>query len=137
MFQPRSSNFDPRVAAIAGHLRAIEKELGAIGQITGRRAASGVSVAANQILDAITPALNDFIDRLRRGQRTARDEAASLGTQALAAGARAGSDALDRLGGQARQRPFAAMAVVAGIGILIGLAVQDWSNTSRGSRRRR
>jgi hypothetical protein len=29
MFALRASEFDPRVAAIAGHLRAIEKELGA------------------------------------------------------------------------------------------------------------
>ena len=32
MFQPRSSEFDPRVSAIVDHLRAIEKELGAIGK---------------------------------------------------------------------------------------------------------
>src|ERR1700693_3910911 len=31
---------NPRVSAIAGHLRAIEKELGAISQGTGRRAAA-------------------------------------------------------------------------------------------------
>ena len=49
MFQPRSSEFDPRVSAIVDHLRAIE-ELGAIGKIAGRRASSGASTAASQIV---------------------------------------------------------------------------------------
>ena len=40
MFQHRASQFDPRVAAIAGHLRAIEKELGVLGKSAGRRASS-------------------------------------------------------------------------------------------------
>jgi hypothetical protein len=31
MFHRRSREFDPRISAIAGHLRAIEKELGGIG----------------------------------------------------------------------------------------------------------
>ena len=30
MFHRRSTEFDPRISAIAGHLRAIEKELGAL-----------------------------------------------------------------------------------------------------------
>jgi hypothetical protein len=41
MFHHRSSKFDPRISAIAGHLRAIEKELGGIGQSAGRRASTG------------------------------------------------------------------------------------------------
>ena len=41
MFQHRSTEFDPRVSAIACHLRAIEKELGGIGR-SARRYASGV-----------------------------------------------------------------------------------------------
>ena len=32
MFHHRSTEFDPRVSAIASHLRAIEKELGGIGK---------------------------------------------------------------------------------------------------------
>ncbi len=71
MFQPRSSEFDPRVSAIVHHLRAIDKELGAIGKIAGRRASSGASTAASQIVDAIGAILNDLTDRLHRGQRAA------------------------------------------------------------------
>jgi hypothetical protein len=122
MFQPRSSEFDPRVSAIVDHLRAIEKELGAIGKIAGRRAASGASSGASQIVDAIGPILNDLTDRFRRGQRVALDEATSFGTEAVQAGARAGNDALDRLGNHAKQRPLSFMAAAVGIGILIGFA---------------
>ena len=116
MFQPRSSEFDPRGSAIVDHLRAIEKELGAIGKIAGRRAASGASTAASQIVDAIGPILTD---RFRRGQRVALDEATSFGTEAVQAGARAGNDAFDRLGDQAKQRPLFTTAVAVGIGLVV------------------
>jgi len=138
MFQPRSSEFDPRVSAIVDHLRAIEKELGAIGKIAGRRASSGVSTAASQIADAVGPILNDLTDRFRRGQRAALDEATSFGTEAVQAGARAGKDALARLGDQAKQQPLLTVAVAVGIGILIGFATRwDLNDSSRTSRRRR
>jgi|ERR1700683_3149660 len=129
MFQPRSSEFDPRVSAIVDHLRAIEKELGAIGKIAGRRASLGVSGAANQIADAIGPILNDLTDRFRRGQQTALDEAKSFGTEAVQAGARVGNDTLDRLGDQTKQRPLFTMAVAVGIGVLIGFATRwQWDD---------
>jgi ElaB/YqjD/DUF883 family membrane-anchored ribosome-binding protein len=138
MLQPRSSEFDPRVSAIVDHLRAIEKELGAIGKIAGRRASSGVSTATSQIVDAVGPILNDLTDRFRRGQRAALDEATSFGTEAVQAGARAGNDALARLGDQAKQRPLFTVAVAVGVGILIGFATRwDWNDSSRTSRRRR
>ncbi|HTV29522.1 MAG TPA: hypothetical protein VMF32_17260 [Xanthobacteraceae bacterium] len=129
MFQPRSSEFDPRVSAIVEHLRAIEAELGAIGKIAGRRASSGASATANQIVDAIVPILNDLTNRLRRGQQTALAEAKGVGAEAVKAGVRAGNDALDRLGDQAKQRPLFTMAVTLGIGMLIGFATQwDWND---------
>jgi len=129
MFQPRSSEFDPRVSAIVKHLRAIEAEIGAIGKIAGRRASSGASATANQIVDAIVPILNDLTNRLRRGQQTALAEAKGVGAEAVKAGVRAGNDALDRLGDQAKQRPLFTMAVTLGIGMLIGFATQwDWND---------
>ena len=91
MFQHRASQFDPRVAAIAGHLRAIEKELGSLGKSAGRRASSGVSTASNQIVEAIWPILNEIGDSFRRGQRVAVDEAASFGNEAVKRGAQMGS----------------------------------------------
>jgi hypothetical protein len=128
MFQPRSSEFDPRVSAIADHLRAIETELGAIGKIAGRRASSGASAAANQVVDAILPILGDLTDRGRRGQQTPLAEAKGVGADAVKAGVRVGNDALDRLGDQAKQRPLFTMAVTLGIGVLIGFATRwDWN----------
>ena len=128
MFQPRSSEFDPRVSAIADHLRAIETELGAIGKIAGRRASSGASATANQVVDAILPILGDLTDRVRRGQQTALAEAKGVGADAVKAGVRVGNDALDRLGDQAKQRPLFTMAVTLGIGMLIGFATRwDWN----------
>jgi len=138
MFQPRSSEFDPRVSAIVDHLRAIEDELGAIGKIAGRRASSGVSTAAGQIADAIGPILNDLTDRFRRGQRVAADEATSLGSDAVEAGARAGTVALDRLSDRVRQQPLLTLAVAVGLGILVGFATRwDRDDSPRTSRRRR
>ena len=112
MFHHRSTEFDPRVSAIAGHLRAIEKELGGIGRSAGRYA------------EAIWPILNDIVDRFGRGQRAAVDEAGSLGNEAIKISARAGNDALGRIATQAKTRPLAAFAVAIGVGILIGVAVR-------------
>jgi hypothetical protein len=120
MFQHRASEFDPRVTAIAGHLRAIEKELGVLGKSAGRRASSSVSAAGNQIVEAIWPILNEIGDSLRRGQRVAVDEAASLGNEALNRGARMGSDAFAHVADQTRRRPLITLAVAIGVGVLIG-----------------
>jgi len=124
MFQHRASQFDPRVAAIAGHLRAIEKELGVLGKNAGRRASSGVSAAGNQIVEAIWPILNEIGDSLRRGQRVAVDEAASFGNDAVKFGARMGNDALGQIADQARRRPLVTLAVAIGVGVLIGAVVR-------------
>lgn len=124
MFQPRSREFDPSVSAIVDHLRVIEEELGAIGKIAGRRASSGASATANQIVETVGPILNDLLGRVRRGRRTALDEAKSLGAEAFQTGTRVGSDALDRLGQQAKQRPLFTLAVAVGLGMLIGFATR-------------
>ena len=124
MFQHRASHFDPRVAAIAGHLRAIEKELGALGKSAGRRASSSVSAAGNQIVEAIWPILNEIGDSFRRGQRVAVDEAANFGNEAVKRGARMGSDALAQIADQAKPRPLITLAVAIGVGVLIGAAAR-------------
>ena len=124
MFQHRATQFDPRVFAIAGHLRAIEKELGGIGRSASQHASAGASAAGNQIAEAIWPILNDIVDRFGRGQRAAADEAASVGNEAIKFRARAGNDALGRIANQAKTRPLAAFAVAIGVGILIGVAVR-------------
>jgi len=122
MFHHRSSEFDPRISAIAGHLRAIEKELGGIGQSAGRRASARASAAGNHIVDAIGPILNDMVDRFRRGQRAAVDEAASFGNEAVKIGATVGNDALERIVAQAKHRPLVTLTIAIGVGVLIGMA---------------
>ena len=124
MFQHRASKLDPRVSAIAGHLRAIEKELGGIGRSASRNASASASTAGKQIAEAIWPILNDIVDRFGRGQRAAIDEAASFGKEAVKISARAGNDALSRIATQAKTRPLAAFAVAIGVGILIAVAVR-------------
>jgi ElaB/YqjD/DUF883 family membrane-anchored ribosome-binding protein len=125
MFQPRSTDFlDPRVAAIVDHLRAIERELAEIGRTTGRRASAKASAAGDQIAEVIGPILNDILDRLRRGRRSAADGAAALGGRAVNIGAQVSNDALARVADQAKQRPLLMLAVAIGVGILIGAAVR-------------
>jgi len=124
MFQNGRKEFDPRVSAIAGHLRAIEKELGAISQGAGRRAASSASAAGNQIADAILPILNEIIDRFGRGRRVGIDEAANFGNEVVKIGATVGSDALNRIATQTKNRPLVTLAVAIGVGILIGMAAR-------------
>jgi hypothetical protein len=124
MFHHRSTEFDPRVSAIAGHLRAIEKELGGFGRSASRYASGSASTAGNQIAEAIWPILNDIVDRLGRGRHAAVDEVASLGNEAVKIGARVGNDALRRIATQAKNRPLAAFAVAIGVGILIGAALR-------------
>src|ERR1700722_6486455 len=79
MFHYRSNQLDPRLAAIAGHLRAIEKDLGILGRRAGQGAADRASAAGDQIADMLGPILSDIGGRFRRGQRAAVDEAANFG----------------------------------------------------------
>lgn len=122
MFQHRSSQFDPGLTAIAGHLRAIEKELGVLGRRAGRGAAGRASMTGDQIADVLGPILGEIRDRFRRGQSAVADEVTGLGSEAARFGARAGTDALDRIANQAKHRPLFTLAVAVGIGVLIGFA---------------
>jgi hypothetical protein len=120
MFQARSSEFDPRVAAIVNHLRAVERELARFGKSAGRSATASASTAGDQIAEVIGPLLNEIGNRFRRGQRVAVDEAASFGNEAIKFGTQVGNDALGRIANQAKQRPLFTLAVAIGVGILIG-----------------
>ncbi len=122
MFQPRSTAFDPRVAAIVDHLRAIEKELGGIGKSAGERASVSASAIGDQIAETIGPILSEITHRFRRGRRLTIGEAASFGNEAVKIGTRVGGDALGRITSQAKQRPLLTIAVAVGVGILIGMA---------------
>jgi hypothetical protein len=124
MFQPRLKDFDPRLGAIVDHLRAIEKELRTFGSSSGRRASAEAAAAGDRIAETIGPILNDIVDRFRRGQQVAFDQASTFGNQAVKAGAKAGGDAVDHIAGQTKQRPLLMLAVAIGVGILIGAAAR-------------
>jgi ElaB/YqjD/DUF883 family membrane-anchored ribosome-binding protein len=125
MFQPRTLDVESRLSSIVGHLRAIETELGKMGRGAGRQASAGAAAATatgNQIAETIAPILSDIVDRFRRGQRTAIDEASNYSDQAISAGTRIGSDALAQFTRQARDYPLLTVGVALGIGLLIGFA---------------
>jgi len=123
MFQYRTSNFAPSVAAIQKHLGAVETELEKIGRIAGRQTSDAAAAASDQIGDAISTILNEMVDRFRKGGQAAGDQAGRLGNQALDLGAKYGSDALDRVASQAEERPLFTIGIALGIGILIGAAL--------------
>jgi ElaB/YqjD/DUF883 family membrane-anchored ribosome-binding protein len=123
MFQHRASDFSPSVAAIQKHLGAVEKELEKIGRIAGRQTSDVAAKASDQIGDAISMIVNEMVDRFRKGGQAAGDQAGRLSSQALDLGAKYGSDAMQRVAGQAESRPLLTIGVALGIGILIGVAV--------------
>ena len=67
MFQYRTTNFAPRVAAIQKHLGAVEAELEKIGRIAGRQTSDAAAAASDQIGDAISTILSEMVDRFRKG----------------------------------------------------------------------
>ena len=131
MFQHRSSDFAPSVAAIQQHLGAVEKELEKIGRIAGRRTSAAAAGATEQIGDAVSTLVSDMMDRFRQGRQTASDQAGRLGNQALDLGARYGNDTLQRITDEIEDRPLVTIAVALGIGILIGAAVLGSTNVRR------
>jgi ElaB/YqjD/DUF883 family membrane-anchored ribosome-binding protein len=123
MFHHRSSDFGPGVGAIAQHLGAVEKELGKIGRIAGRRTSVAAASATEQIGDAISTILSDMMDRFRQGRQIAGDQAGRFCNQALDLGAKYSNDALRRITDEIEGRPLVTIGVALGIGILIGAAV--------------
>jgi len=123
MFQYRKSDFAPSVAAIQKHLGAVEKELERIGRIAGRQTSTAAANASDQIGDAISTIMSDMVERFRKGGQVAGDQAGRFGNQALDLGAKYGSNALERVAGQAEERPLLTVGVALGIGILIGAAL--------------
>jgi ElaB/YqjD/DUF883 family membrane-anchored ribosome-binding protein len=140
MFQYRTSDFAPSVAAIQKHLGAVEKELERVGRMAGRQTSAAAATASDQIGDAISTILNEMVDRFRKGGQAAGDQAGRLSNQALDLGAKYGSDALARVASQAEKRPLLTVGVALGIGILIGAALLGGASSARsgsGNRRRR
>jgi len=121
---PYSRAIASDMAEIERRLRALEKRL--------ERTGGGLSASATQALDrageviaGAASALGDIGERFRGGARSVGDEAAKLGSEAIRFGngaARLSNDTLRRIAEEVERRPLTALAVVAGIGILLGLA---------------
>ena len=124
MFQPRLKDFDPRVGAIVDHLRAIEKELRAVGKSSSRRASAEAAAASDRIAETIGPILADIAERFRQGQQVALDQASTYGNQAVKIGSKVGADAADAITDHTKKRPLVMLAVAIGVGILIGAAAR-------------
>jgi ElaB/YqjD/DUF883 family membrane-anchored ribosome-binding protein len=133
MFQYRTSNFAPSVAAIQKHLGAVETELEKIGRMAGRQTSDAAAAASDQIGDAISTILSEMVDRFRKGGQAAGHQAGRLSDQALDLGAKYGSDALRRITSQAEQRPLLTLGVALGIGILIGAALLGGASSVSGA----
>jgi hypothetical protein len=122
MFQPRRREFDPRIAALKGHLRAIERELDSVGRRAPRSDAARSATAGNQIAEAIVPILSQIVDHFGRGQSVAANEAANFGREAATVGTKIGSGALKQIATQTKKHPLIILAAAAGVGLLIGIA---------------
>jgi hypothetical protein len=120
MFHHRSRAFATQIAAIEGHLRAIEKELERFGQKAGRDAR--LSAPGDQIIDVITPILSEIVERYRSGRRLAAEETARFGNEAVKISGGISTNALHRIATEVEHRPLVTLAVAIGIGILIGIA---------------
>jgi len=112
MLQKRSSEFATSVPSIQQHLSAVEKELENIGRVAGRRGSAVASAVSEQIGDALTPVLNDLVERFRDG-----------GRQALRTGSNYGDNAVRRVSAEVQAQPLITVAVALGVGALIGAAV--------------
>jgi ElaB/YqjD/DUF883 family membrane-anchored ribosome-binding protein len=106
------------LAEIERRLRTLEKRL----ERAGSRTASGAMQAADRMGDAIASALSDMSDRFRDGSRSVSGGALKLGNEAAKEAARFGNDALHRLANEVERRPLTALAIAAGVGLIVGLA---------------
>jgi hypothetical protein len=122
MFHQRSSTFSRNAAALEGRLRALENKVGQLSEKAGRYASGGLSTAGDHLGDAIAGAVNETLDRLRDGGQLPGREAMRLGSDAAKFGARVGTGGLQRMASATERHPMVALAIAAGVGILIGMA---------------
>jgi ElaB/YqjD/DUF883 family membrane-anchored ribosome-binding protein len=121
---PYSRAIAADMAEMERRLRSLEKRL----ERTGGSVSAGASQAvdrASEVIVGAASALSDIAERFRGGARSVSGEAAKFGNEAMKFGngaARFGNDALHRIADEVERRPLTAIAVVAGIGILLGLS---------------
>jgi ElaB/YqjD/DUF883 family membrane-anchored ribosome-binding protein len=111
----------PYSRAIAADMATLERRLRSLEQRlerSGGSLSSTASQAVDRVGEVIASSLGDMADRFRGSARSMGGEAMKLSGTA----AKAGNDVIQRLADEVERRPIAALIVVAGIGILLGLA---------------
>jgi ElaB/YqjD/DUF883 family membrane-anchored ribosome-binding protein len=102
------------VAEIERRLHAIEKRL----ERVGGGAPANASRAVDRVGEVVATALSEIAERFRGGAGSVGDEAMKIGSDA----AKFGNDALRRVSDEVKHRPLVALAIVAGLGVLLGLS---------------
>jgi ElaB/YqjD/DUF883 family membrane-anchored ribosome-binding protein len=103
------------MAEIERRLRSLEKRL----ERTGGSISSSAAQAMDRGSEVFANTLSDLADRFRG------INAGAVGSEALKFGnaaAQVGNDVVRRVANEVERRPLTALAVVAGIGILLGLS---------------
>jgi hypothetical protein len=114
------------VRQIERRLRSLEQRVKGAGDRTSASAAE----AAERVANAVGPLLNRVANQFREGADSMSDETAKLGNEVV----ELGNDALRRLSNEAKHRPFAAVAVAFGVGIVLALASRRSSGAVRAPR---
>ena len=107
--------FAADIADIERRMQTLERRI----QRTAGRASASVAQAAEQVGDAILPALVEVIDRFRGRAHAVGDEATRFGHEA----ARLGNNALRRVSDEVAHRPLVILALAAGVGFLAAAVV--------------
>jgi ElaB/YqjD/DUF883 family membrane-anchored ribosome-binding protein len=105
------------VGEIERRLRILERSI----EKLGARASSNARDTADGLGEAVASALSSWVERFRQSASSLGDESAALGKDA----ARYGTAALNQISNETEQRPFIAVAVALGVGILIGMAMHS------------
>jgi ElaB/YqjD/DUF883 family membrane-anchored ribosome-binding protein len=105
------------VGEIERRLRILERSI----EKLGARASSNARDTADGLGEAVASALWSWVERFRQSASSLGDESAALGKDA----ARYGTAALNQISNETEQRPFIAVAVALGVGILIGMAMHS------------
>jgi ElaB/YqjD/DUF883 family membrane-anchored ribosome-binding protein len=105
------------VGEIERRLRILERSI----EKLGARASSNARDTADGLGEAVASALSSWVERFRQSASSRGDESAALGKDA----ARYGTAALNQISNETEQRPFIAVAVALGVGILIGMAMHS------------
>ena len=105
--QSKTASTVDEVAAIQDLMTDLEKRLHRLSGATKRE----FSGASGDINEFVNDALAGIMGRVRDGTHTVTDKAAHFG-----------SNAFKKISDEVEQRPFAMLAIAAGIGFLFGLA---------------